>query len=65
MRIIEFSMRLTFYFWLTVGGITLTDFAMGLHDMTVAAYRKGPVSAAQFTQMMTTATPRRKPASKR
>jgi len=65
MRIIEFSMKLIFYFWLTVGGITLTDFAMGLHDMTASTYKKDPVSASQFTRMMTSEAPRRKPASKR
>jgi len=65
MRVIEFSMRIVFYFWLGVGGVTLADFALGLHDMTAAAYKKGPISASQFTRMMTGSSPHRNAASKR
>ncbi len=63
MLIIEYSIKITFYFWLTVGGITLIDFALGLHDLTVKAYKKGPISVSQFTKMMTSQT--RKPLQKR
>lgn len=65
MGFVEFSMRIVFYFWLGVGGVTFADFALGLHDMTAAAYKKGPVSASQFTRMMTGPSPQRKSASKR
>lgn len=53
MWLIEYSMKIVFYFWLAVGGITLTDFALALHDLTVKTYKKGPVRASQFTRMMT------------
>lgn len=57
--ILEWLIRGVFIFWLSVFGIGLSDMALSLLDQTVAAYRKGPISAGQFTRLLTA------PASKR
>jgi hypothetical protein len=56
---LEWLIRGMFVFWLGVFGIELSDMALSLHDQAVAAYRKGPISAGQFTRLLTA------PASKR
>ncbi len=48
------------YFWLAIGGVTSTDFALGLYDLTVKTYKKDPVRASWFARMMTDTPPARK-----
>lgn len=45
MWLIDWTVKIIFYFWLGVAGVGLTDVALQLHDTTAAAYRKGPISA--------------------
>ncbi len=53
MGIFEWVLKLIFFFWLGVFGIGFADLAIQLQSETIKAYKKGPVSASKFTQMMT------------
>ena len=51
--VMTWMIRGAFVFWIGAFGIGLADMALKLHDHTVTAYRKGPISAGEFTRMMT------------
>lgn len=53
MSIIEWSLKIIFWSWLTVTGVCLVDVAMDLQKTTIAAYQKGPISAKLFTRLLT------------
>ena len=53
MGIFECVLKLILFFWLGVFGIGFADLAIQLQSETIKAYKKGPVSASKFTQMMT------------
>ena len=45
--------KVIFWFFFSVFGIGLADMAMDLQNQAIKAYQKGPISAGQFTRMMT------------
>lgn len=60
MTVIDWFLKIIFWSWLTVFSVSLADVALDLHDTTVRAYKKGPISAKAFTQMLTAPdTPRK------
>ncbi len=46
-------MKVIFYFFMSILGISLADFAIRLQDQSIRDYQKGPISAGKFTRMMT------------
>jgi len=53
MGIMNFAIKAVFYFALSIFGIGIVDIAISLQRQTIKAYQKGPISAGQFTRMMT------------
>ncbi len=51
--IFNYSLKIFLFFWLGAFGVGFVDMALKLHDHTAAAYKRGPISASAFTQMMT------------
>lgn len=60
MTVIDWFVKLIFWFWLTVWGVALTDIAIDLQNTTIKAYQKGPISAGAFTKMLTDEKPLKK-----
>ncbi len=53
MDIIEWIIKIFFYFWLGVFGIGFVDMAIQLQNETIKTYQRGPTSPVKFTKTMT------------
>ena len=53
LRIYDFGLKLILYFFIGSFGVGFADLAMQLHNQTVVAYKRGPISTVTLTRMMT------------
>lgn len=59
MTVIDWFVKIIFWSWLSVWGVAFTDAALNLQDTTIRAYKKGPISAKAFTEMLTSENPKK------
>ena len=53
MDIFEWLLKAILFFWLGIFGMGFADLAVQLQSEAIKAHQKGPISATQFTRMMT------------